>query len=194
MGNGLVQNVMDFFNDYGGIGLFLWSFMESSFFPIPPDILLIAMSLGNPAMSLWYAGITTIASVLGGIFGYAIGVTAGRPLLQRWVSPQQIEKINGLFQKYGGWAVGIAGFTPIPYKVFTISAGVFGINLRVFIVASVLSRGARFFLEGLIIFYLGAKAKIFLENYFEVITISISVLVILLFLLMRKKTNKGKTN
>lgn len=186
MSQGFMQNVMDFFNHYGDFGLFLWSFMESSFFPIPPDILLIAMSLSNPTLALWYAGITTLASVIGGILGYAIGAKAGRPLLKRWVSEKQIEKINGLFQRYGGWAVGIAGFTPIPYKVFTISAGVFGINMKVFIVASVLSRGARFFLEGIFIFYLGAKAKIFLENYFEVITISVSVMLIVLFFLLRK--------
>ncbi|AQS58918.1 YqaA family protein [Desulforamulus ferrireducens] len=190
MGDGLVQNGYEFFNQYGEIGLFIWSFIESSFFPVPPDVLLIAMSLSNPAMSLWYAGITTIASLLGGILGYVIGAKAGRPLLQRLVSHQRIEKINQLFHRYGGWAVGIAGFTPIPYKIFTISAGVFGINLKVFIIASALSRGARFFLEGLIIFYLGETAKSFLENYFEVITILVSIIIVLLFLLLRKKGTK----
>lgn len=190
MGDGVMQNGLEFFNQYGEIGLFIWSFMESSFFPIPPDVLLIAMSLNNPAMSLWYAGITTLASLLGGIFGYAIGAKAGRPLLQKWVSAQRIERINQLFQRYGGWAVGIAGFTPIPYKIFTISAGVFGINMKVFIIASALSRGARFFLEGLIVFYLGATAKAFIENYFELITIFVSVLIVLLFILLRKKHDK----
>ncbi|MEW6697743.1 MAG: YqaA family protein [Bacillota bacterium] len=187
--NDIIQNVTEFFTEYGTWGLFLLSFIESSFFPIPPDILLIAMSLAAPHLALWYAFVTTVASVLGGMFGYVIGAKAGRPLLQRWVSPQQIDKIDCLYQRYGGWAVAIAGFTPIPYKLFTISAGVCGINKTVFIIASILSRGARFFLEGTIIFILGAKAKYLLENYFEVITLGIAVLVVLCCWCYK---NKGK--
>lgn len=183
--NQFIQQSLEFFQVYGPLGLFLMSFAESSFFPVPPDVLLIAMSLGAPQMALWYALICSVASVLGGIGGYFIGTKAGRPLLTRWVSVQRIAKIEGLFQRYGGWAVAIAGFTPIPYKVFTIGAGVFRINFTVFIVASLISRSARFFLEGLLIYFLGSTAKYILTNYLDLITFGFAGLVLLVYLLLR---------
>jgi len=187
----LFQNSVEFFQIYGAVGLFLMSFAESSFFPVPPDILLVAMSLNAPKLALWYALITSIASVLGGILGYFIGATTGRPLLDRWVSSKRVSQMEALFHRYGGWAVAIAGFTPIPYKVFTIGAGVFRIQKGTFIVASLLSRSARFFLEGLIIFYLGAAAKSFLSSYLEILTVGVALAVLLLYLALRH-TRAGK--
>ncbi len=178
--------ILNFFANYGSIGLGLLSFIESSFFPIPPDVLLIPMALANPEQALWFATIVSVASVFGGIFGYLIGSCAGRPLLERWVSQEQIEKIQRLFQHYGGWAVAIAGFSPIPYKIFTISAGVFRINKVTFIFASALSRGARFFIEALVIIAVGEKAIGLLENYFGLITISICVVIVVAVWLYKK--------
>jgi undecaprenyl-diphosphatase len=177
-----VERSAEFFMDYGIWGLILISFMESSFFPIPPDVVLIPLALLNPGMALWYALATTVASVLGGVFGYYIGCKAGRPILCRFVRPEKIHKIDDMLCRYGGWAVAIAGFTPIPYKVFTIAAGVSRINMTTFILASFLGRGGRFFLEGLIITALGAKAGEFLDKYMEAGTVVITVMLALAFL------------
>lgn len=184
-----MEAILEFFSNYGSLGLAILSFIESSFFPIPPDVLLIPMALANPDQALWYATIVSVASVIGGIFGYFIGVFAGRPLLARLVSAERMLKIQGLFQRYGGWAVAIAGFTPIPYKIFTIAAGVFRINKVTFILASALSRGARFFLEALLIIAIGEKAIALLENYFGLITVSICVVIVVVVWLF-KKTRK----
>ncbi|MCL4440517.1 MAG: phosphatase PAP2 family protein [Firmicutes bacterium] len=181
----LFQSSVAFFQIYGTVGLFLMSFAESSFFPVPPDILLIAMSLSQPKLALWYALITSVASVLGGIFGYFIGAKAGRPLLDRWVPAKRVAQIESLFQRYGGWATCALPISPIPYKVFTIGAGVFQIQKTVFVVASILSRSARFFLEGLLIFYLGSAAKHFLSSYLEILTIGLSLVILLLYFVLR---------
>lgn len=183
--NQWIHNTAEFFSAYGSLGLFLVSFAESSFLPLPPDILLIGLSLREPKLALWYALITTIASVLGGVFGYFIGIKFGRPLLQKFIHTKQITSMEELFKIYGGWAVAIAGFTPIPYKVFTIGAGIFRINKIVFVVASLLSRGARFFLEGFLLFALGTKAEKFLSNYMEIITIGITLTVIVVYFMFK---------
>lgn len=181
----LLNNTLDFFINHSTYGLFLLSFMESSFFPIPPDLVLIALSIANPHRALWYALVTTAASVLGALLGYYIGAKAGRPVLQKFISGQTISKVETLFDRYSGWAVGIAGFTPIPYKVFTIASGVFRINKIVFVTASILSRGARFFLEGILFYLIGAQAKEFIANYFEIITLSVTVIVVVVYWLLR---------
>ncbi|ABO50810.1 conserved hypothetical protein [Desulforamulus reducens MI-1] len=186
-----MELLLDFFAEYGSIGLALLSFIESSFFPIPPDILLIGMAIAQPEQGLWFATVTAVASIIGGLFGYLIGMYAGRPLLERWVSLDRLGKIQNLFDRYGGWAVAIAGFTPIPYKLFTISAGVFRINKVTFMIASALSRGARFYLEVLLIIAVGEKAKALLEGYFEVITVGICFVIVALIWLVKKFTTKA---
>lgn len=158
--------------------LFGLAFAESSFFPIPPDVLLIAMTLGRPEQGMWYAAVTTAASTLGGLFGYLIGWLGGRPLLLRWVGPARVQMIHDAFQKYEAWAIAIAGFTPIPYKVFTISAGAFYVNVRTFVVASILSRGARFFLVAGAIQLAGPRIKPFIERYFDALAMAFVALLI----------------
>jgi membrane protein YqaA with SNARE-associated domain len=158
------------FGPYGGYGLFTLAFMESSFFPIPPDLMLIALALAEPSNALFFAAITTIGSVAGGIFGYAIGITGGRAALKRFFSQKKIAKVHKLFNKYEAGAIFIAGFTPIPYKVFTIAAGVFYINFKKFVMASVVGRGLRFFMEAVLIMLYGGAVVSFLENNFNIIT------------------------
>jgi len=131
---------------YPAWALFFLAFAESSFFPIPPDLLLIAVCLAKPAMGFWFATVTSIGSVLGGAFGFFIGLKGGRPLLIKLFKEKKINAVDRLFEKYGVWAVLIAGFTPIPYKIFTISSGAFRMNFRKFIIASLLSRSSRFFI------------------------------------------------
>jgi membrane protein YqaA with SNARE-associated domain len=160
---------------YGAPALFGLALAESSFFPIPPDPLLIALCLGAPALSLRFAANATIASVLGGMLGYAIGAGAWH-LLEGWffayvpgVTEEAFARVQGLYDRYDFWAVFLAGLTPIPYKVFTLSAGVFSINFAVFVVASVLSRGLRFFVLAALIFYFGQPITRFIDKYFNLL-------------------------
>lgn len=170
---------------YGTWALFLISFAESSFFPIPPDLLLMALAAVDPERSLWYATVTTAGSVLGGMFGYFVGIKGGRPLLLRLFKHDKVQVVEDYYHRYDVWAVGIAGLTPIPYKVFTIAAGVFAINFPRFVAASLASRGLRFFAEGFLFWLFGPEIQAFVKSYFEVITISFAVLLVGGFYLLR---------
>jgi membrane protein YqaA with SNARE-associated domain len=170
---------------YGGVALFLNAVAESSFFPLPPDVLLIALSIIRPPLSFVYAAICSVGSVLGGILGFFLGLKGGRPLLRRLISEERIRFVERYFQKYDIWAVGIAGFTPIPYKAFTISAGAFDLDLKRFILISLVSRSARFFLVGLLIFIFGETAKLYITKYADTFSIAFVALLILGFFAIR---------
>lgn len=167
---------------YGTWALFLLAFCESSFFPIPPDVLLIALAVAIPRKSYRYALVCTIGSVLGGCFGYLIGwrfmEAVGNRIILFYEFSDKFNYIKELYQTYDAWAVGVAGFTPIPYKVFTISAGAFGINFLVFVLASLLSRAARFFLIGWLIYRFGPRIQSFIEKYFNILAVAFTVLLI----------------
>ncbi|QCU90166.1 YqaA family protein [Thiomicrorhabdus sediminis] len=125
------------------------SFAESSFFPIPPDVMLMPMSLARPEKAFYYAWLTTLFSILGGLLGYAIGhfaMDALMPTIESLGYEAKLQTINQWFEEYGVWIVFIAGFSPIPYKLFTISAGAASMALLPFMMASFIGRGARFFL------------------------------------------------
>lgn len=165
----------------GTWALFALAFAESSFFPIPPDVLLIALALGAPRRSWWFAGVCTLGSVLGGIAGYGIGMALedfGRWLLGVVSTPETFEVVRRKFEENTFVAIALAGFTPIPYKVFTIAAGIFRVDFGTFVLASVLSRGARFYLEALLLRVFGEQAKAFLEKRFEWVTIGGAVLLV----------------
>jgi membrane protein YqaA with SNARE-associated domain len=170
---------------YGGMALFLNAVAESSFFPLPPDVLLIALSIIRPPLSFGYAAICSVGSVLGGVLGYFLGLKGGRPLLQHLISEERIRLVERYYQKYDIWAVGIAGFTPIPYKAFTITAGVFDLDLKRFILVSLVSRSARFFLVGGMIFIFGETAKFYLTKYIDTFSIAFVALLILGFFAVR---------
>lgn len=173
---------------YGTPALFGIAFAESSFFPVPPDVLQIALSISRPKRSFFYASISSVASVLGGIAGYAIGVylmsLIGWPILHFYGLDAQYEHVKILFQKYDALAIAIAGFTPIPYKLFTIASGAFSIHFGVFVIASLLSRSARFFLVGLLIYFFGESIKGFIDRYFNLLTLLFFVFLILGFYLV----------
>ncbi len=174
---------------YGTWALFLLAFSESSFFPIPPDVLLIALAVAVPKKSLKYALICSAGSVLGGCFGYLIGwqfmASIGSPIVDFYSLGAKLEYIGALYNKYDAWAVGIAGFTPIPYKVFTIAAGVFKINFSVFVLTSLLSRSARFFIVGGLIYKFGPKIQDFIDKYFNILAVTFTVLLVLGFVVIK---------
>lgn len=163
----------------GGWGLLLVSFAESSFFPIPPDVLLIPLVLASPKLALWYAALCTASSVAGGVFGYFIGRRAGRKILLRLTSEERIAGVERLFARWGGWAVGIAAFTPIPYKVFTIAGGLFRVSGTAFLLASVIGRGGRFFLEAFLLQRYGRPMVAFFARNFELLTFGITLAIVL---------------
>lgn len=148
--------------------LFGVSFAESSFFPIPPDALLIPMVLSNRARWIWYATLCTIASVLGGIAGYFIGMflfdVVAEPILQFYGYAEKFESFGQRFNEYGAWIVFIAGVTPFPYKVITIASGATGLFFPVFVIASILARGLRFFVVAALLYWIGPPIRTFIEE------------------------------
>lgn len=164
--------------DHGVWGLILVAFMEASFFPVPPDLLLIPLTLLSPLKGLWYALLCTLSSTLGALFGRWIGLRLGRPILERFGSARQIEVVERWFRTYGGWAVAFAGLTPIPFKLFTIAAGVFEVRLRPVIAGSLLGRGLRFFFEVAVILMMGERAVEYLSRYSGWITFIGGILLI----------------
>jgi len=171
------------------VALALNSFSESIFFPVPPDVLLMALCLGKPKRALYFATITSIFSVLGGIGGYILGKffwEVTKDFFLKYVfSVETFMKVSELYNQNAFVAVFTAGFTPIPYKVFTISAGVFSINFLIFIIASLISRSARFFIVSTLIFFFGERVKVFIEKYFNILTIIFSALLILGFIAIK---------
>ena len=169
--------------------LFILSFTESSFFPVPPDVLLIALAISIPKKSFKYAMICTVGSILGGMLGYLIGLklidTIGMPILNFYGAMDKYEYIQALYQKYDAWAVGVAGFTPIPYKVFTIAAGAFKIDFPVFVLASLAGRAGRFFLVAGIIYFFGPTIKDFIDKYFNLLCFAFMLLLIGGFILIK---------
>jgi membrane protein YqaA with SNARE-associated domain len=170
---------------YSTVALFVLSFAESSFFPIPPDTLLIALGLMQPHAALFLALIATIGSVLGGILGFGIGRYGGRPVVLKLFGEQKVSNVERLYKRYDVWAVFFAAFTPIPYKVFSISAGVCDLDLKRFALASLLGRGGRFFLVGGLLTVFGDSIQFYLTNYLEVAIIALSLLLVAGFVSLR---------
>jgi len=169
--------------------LFVLAFVESSFFPIPPDVLLLALAFAKPKKAFKYALVCTVGSVLGGMLGYAIGLgfwhVVGDFFFAYIISAKAFETVGKLYETYTFWAVFTAGFTPIPYKVFTIAAGVFQIPFVGFLLASVLGRAGRFFLVGTVIFFFGERARTFIERHFGLFTILFTIALVGGFVLIK---------
>lgn len=174
---------------YGSWALFLIAVAESSFFPIPPDVLLIALAVGAPGKSFFFATVCTAGSLIGAVLGYIIGVQfydwIGQPIIEFYSAQHHYDSVKGLYERWDGLAVTIAGFTPIPYKVFTIAAGAFQINFWIFMLASAVGRGARFFLVGGLIQWLGPEVKEFIDRYFNLLTVLFVILLIGGFLVLK---------
>ena len=151
--------------------LALVAFSESIFFPIPPDPLLIAIGIADPSMAIWAAALATLASVAGGVVGHYLGRRVGRPLLNKFVSEDKIARAESLFEKYGAWAILAAAITPIPYKVFTILAGIMNLRMRPFLLASLVGRSIRIMTVGVLIYLFGESVREFIDHNFELLTV-----------------------
>jgi len=173
--------------------LFVIAFAESSFFPIPPDVLLIAMAVITPTKAFRYALICSVGSVLGGVFGYFIGwaffETVGQPILQFYGAMGHYETVKQLYSEHAFWAILSAAFTPIPYKVFTIAAGTFEVSLTTLVIASAIGRSGRFFLVAALFYFFGASIKKFIDRYFELLTVAFLILFVGGFVVIRFMVN-----
>ena len=163
-------------------GLFWVSFVESSFFPIPPDVMLIPMVLAKPAKAWRYAAICTAGSVLGGILGYAIGYflyeTLGQWLINLYGLATQAEAYRAAYNQWGLWIILIKGLTPIPYKLVTIASGAAAFNFWVFLAASIVTRAARFFLVAALLYWLGEPIRDFIERRLTLVTTTFVVVLV----------------
>ena len=162
--------------------LSLISFTESSFFPIPPDLLLIPMALANRVKALFYAFICTLSSVIGGVAGYAIGYffynSLGIFIVEFYHLENSFIIFENYYKEFGILIVLGAGITPFPYKFITIASGVFGLNIFLFIIVSIISRGSRFYLIAILLYFFGEKIKLFIDKYFNVLTIAFFILLV----------------
>ena len=162
--------------------LSLISFAESSFFPIPPDILLIPMALASKARALFYAFMCTLFSVLGGILGYAIGYffynSVGIYIVDFYHLENSFSVFESYYKEFGVLIVLGAGITPFPYKFITIASGVFGLNIFLFIIVAIIGRGLRFYLIAILLYFFGEKIKLIIDKYFNVLTIVFFILLI----------------
>ena len=158
------------------------SFIESSFFPIPPDVMLVPMVLSRRQKAWWYATIATVASVIGGLFGYAIGYylydAVGLPILKFYGREHALDSFMTFVHVYGVPAVIIKGMTPIPYKVVTIAAGVGHMNLLAFIGASIVARAMRFYLVAGLLYFFGEPIRAFIETRLALVTTAFVVLLV----------------
>ena len=165
------------------------SFVESSFFPIPPDVMLLPMCLARPDKALRYALICTIASVVGALLGYAIGYflfeTVGQAILDLYGLGDEFESFASAFNEQGWLIVLLAGFTPLPFKVITIAAGATTMPLHILVIAAIIARGARFFLVAVLLWKFGEPMKAFIDKYFAWLTLLAGILLVGGFLALR---------
>jgi membrane protein YqaA with SNARE-associated domain len=174
----------------GGIwALFALAVIESSVFPIPPDVLLIALCVGAPRKSFRFALVCAVGSVLGGVIGYGIGLWGyemiGQPIVRAYHGEEVMQKIKLWYDEYGFWGNLAAAITPIPYKVFTIASGVFKFEFLSFLAASLIGRSVRFFAVGGLIYFVGPHVKVFIDKYFEWVALVATGLLIGGFIALR---------
>ncbi len=172
--------------------------VESSIFPtqllflMPPDVPLVIFAVLKPESALLFGLVCTVGSVIGGAFGFFLGRRGGRPILLKFFGEDKIAAVDKLYAKYGVAAVGIAGFTPLPYIAFTWSAGAFRLDFRPFILISLLSRGTRFFAEAVFCRLWGEKFRSFFQQYFNWATVGVAAVVVLLALLVRRVISRRR--
>jgi membrane protein YqaA with SNARE-associated domain len=169
--------------------LFWVSFAESSFFPIPPDAMLIPMVVANRAKAWYFAGVATVASVLGGMLGYAIGYfvyeTLGQWVISLYGLATQFDAYRAAYNEWGLWIILVKGLTPIPYKLVTIASGAAAFNFWVFIAASIVTRGARFFMVAALLYWFGESIREFIERRLTLLTTAFLVLLVGGFVVVR---------
>jgi membrane protein YqaA with SNARE-associated domain len=198
----MLAHILEMLEAYGLWGMLILCFAEAAFLPVPPELLYVPVCVTHPGKALFYALLATLATTGGAFFGYVLGKVFGHPLLHRLVSPKRVEKIEGLFQRYGVWVVFMAGVAPppTPFKIFTISSGIFALNPPRFLLAALSGRGLRYFLEAFLIWRGGREALNVLKSKSLWITLLVVLVLVLVFLVyqnylkpkMAEKTVEGR--
>ena len=181
----LFSAMNSWFQTMGVQGLAINSCIESFFLVPPPDILLIAMDLAKPEKAMYYAFICTLASAVGGVVGYLIGLIGGRPVFNFLFrkNKDKLDSVEVMYKEYGSFAVFFSAFTPIPYKIFTIASGILNMNFFKFFIASFLGRGARFFLVSLVLMFFGEAVR----KYIEFVILAVTIVIVIFCVVVYKK-------
>jgi membrane protein YqaA with SNARE-associated domain len=183
----MLRRLYDWTMDQAGRPHAIWvmagiSFAESSFFPLPPDLILVPMCLARRDRVFWYATVATVSSVLGGFLGYAIGFylydSVGQWVIEHMVSASAYAGTKAMFDEYGFWAIVLKGLTPIPYKLVTILSGFMKFNLASFALASLIARGIRFYAEAILLYFFGEEARAFIERRLMLVMSATAVLLV----------------
>ncbi|MBI1207333.1 MAG: DedA family protein [Azospirillum sp.] len=158
------------------------SFAESSFFPLPPDVMLVPMCLAQPKRLWWYTTICSIASIIGGLFGYAVGYyvfeAVGRPIIAFYGAEESFAHFQAMFNLYGPWFLILKGVTPIPYKLLAIAAGFAKLDMQVFVLCSLVARFTRYYMIGILLHYYGPEVEKFIEKRLMLVTGAILAIVV----------------
>lgn len=181
--------IIDFARENGVYGLMLLAFTESFISPILPDILMVPLCLAEPQNAIYYSGMTTLASIVGGFVGYSMGARLGPVCVNRVVPQHHWERIRSLAERHGAWTVFWGALMPIPYKFVSISAGVLGLNRNLFLLITVLGRSKRFLLEGILLYYYGAAILEVWARYehYGVWLVAAGVVAAAVYLLVRRR-------
>lgn len=188
----MIQGIIDFFKNFGMIGMFVHSFIDAIIFPIPAFFSQVSLSVINPSSALWLATIGYIACILGTPFGYWLGKVLGDTILRKYIKKQWVDRAANLFQQNGESAILIGAFTPIPFKVFTILSGVVAFSLWKLIVYAALGRAVKFYAVGIIFYFFGRASEQFITTYLSYILLLIAI-ILALIVYIRKRREK-KTN
>lgn len=180
----MLAQILEMLEAYGLWGMLILCFAEASFLPVPPELLYVPVCVTRPGKAMLYALLATLATTGGAFFGYVLGKVFGHPLLHRLVSPKWVDKIEGLFQRYGVWVVFMAGVAPppTPFKIFTISSGIFALNTPRFLLAALMGRGLRYLLEAFLIWRSGREALDILKSKSVWITLLVVLVLVVAFL------------
>jgi membrane protein YqaA with SNARE-associated domain len=181
-------------SDWAVLALAVTAFAESIFFPIPPDLLLVGVALARQDLAIWLALLVTVSSVAGALVGHWIGGKLGRPVLLRLFSEEVVGKTERWLERYGVWVTVLAAFTPIPYKVFAITAGVLRLDRRTFVLASLVGRGLRFVTIGVLVMVFGQQIERFMAENFELVTVAVGLALVAglgAWALMHRRRAKG---
>jgi len=171
---------------YGVYALAFNAFIEAIFFPIPPDVLLLSLSITNPKGAFLYAAVATLFSALGGVVGYYVGYFGGKPLAERFFGKEKVAKVHRLYESYESLIILLAGFTPLPYKLFTVTSGVLFASLKKLFIFSLIGRGSRFFAEAALIYFFGREVQDFVIRNINILSLVGGTLLLVAFLIYRR--------
>lgn len=187
-----IDHFIKFCEESGELGLFILAFIESIISPILPDVLLLPLCFSSPDKAIYYSAITTLGSVMGGFIGYLVGRKIGPYAVQRIVPEKHINSIHTLVNNYGGWAVFWGAVAPIPYKFISLTSGALGINMRIFVLATVLGRSKRFLLIGILIQLFGPQVVELFHKYSNDSLLIIIAIIAIAFVYYQLKRRQKK--